>query len=534
MFKSTSTRSYVLLAIAMAITTAIAQDQPPLKTCQKIRRALLGFDYVTKKPVWDSVCKGQCLSVISKPSTCQPSYIWKKVHVAPLWLTSNTYTRQLTGIKYIPYKTRWVRYVHKCICKPKQCSYNGRTYNNGARIYNQCNDLCTCSYGKLVNCCRRRKSIMHMSTTERVRYMNALHDASTGTGAGTVAIKGQYDALIQDHADHFSAGIHHPDELLPWHRNFIRLYEDVLRQIDCRVTVPYWAWELDAASPWTSTLWNPSTNWFGGGTGGGCVPDGRWTLPWVTTPSNGNNCLRRSRSGGVPTPAQVAALLAWPAASFGSFASQIDGMHGGVHCSISGTMCTLGSANAPEFFLHHGNMDRLWAKWQKQSPAHQSAYGPALNTPMTPASLAGGYTPKEMLDIGHHPDNSDGICVTYVEPRRFITGVLANVPRSLLLATPAPPLSYHVQAYHWFNTVMKGNMHYDAVNATLEEFRGSPEGHMPNEASVALGLDVPELMSMLHDLMSSPKALKIAELRVRDVEDMLRRLREYTGAECSD
>ncbi len=99
-------------------------------------------------------------------------------------------------------------------------------------------------------------------------------------------------------------------------------------------------------------LWNPSVEWYGGGSGNACVTDGKWEAPWTLAPSAGNGCLRRVRSGSVPTPADVATLLATPAASFSSFNSLLNSMHGGFHCAVSGTMCTLESANAPEFTLH--------------------------------------------------------------------------------------------------------------------------------------------------------------------------------------
>ena len=34
--------------------------------------------------------------------------------------------------------------------------------------------------------------------------------------------------------------------------------------------------------------------------------------------------------------------------------------HDLVHCVIDGTMCTPDSASAPEFFLHHGFVDKIW------------------------------------------------------------------------------------------------------------------------------------------------------------------------------
>ena len=40
------------------------------------------------------------------------------------------------------------------------------------------------------------------------------------------------------------------------------------------------------------------------------------------------------------------------------------GMHNLVHVWVGGTMSYMSSPNDPVFFLHHANVDRLWARWQ--------------------------------------------------------------------------------------------------------------------------------------------------------------------------
>src|SRR6266571_1110573 len=39
-----------------------------------------------------------------------------------------------------------------------------------------------------------------------------------------------------------------------------------------------------------------------------------------------------------------------------------------VHSAVGGDMETGSSPSDPLFWLHHANIDRLWAKWQKQHP----------------------------------------------------------------------------------------------------------------------------------------------------------------------
>ena len=56
-------------------------------------------------------------------------------------------------------------------------------------------------------------------------------------------------------------------------------------------------------------------------------------------------------------------------ADFGSFQSQINGVHGSVHVRTGGDMGDVPTAAYdPIFYLHHANIDRLWADWQTAHP----------------------------------------------------------------------------------------------------------------------------------------------------------------------
>ena len=71
-------------------------------------------------------------------------------------------------------------------------------------------------------------------------------------------------------------------------------------------------------------------------------------------------------------------------------------------------MAAMTSPNAPVFFLHHCNIDRLWAKWQEAwleanpgmvpyQPQGDGPPGHNLNDPM-PELLTPGITPASVLD----------------------------------------------------------------------------------------------------------------------------------------
>lgn len=113
-------------------------------------------------------------------------------------------------------------------------------------------------------------------------------------------------------------------------------------QLDCSVTIPYWAWDEDTEDPWNSLVWDSDT--YGAGSSNQCLPNGPFRLPF-TKPDG--TCVRRTRNGGVPSPQQIALLLATDPSDFELFNGLLDAFHGGVHCSIGGTMCTTDSAAAP-------------------------------------------------------------------------------------------------------------------------------------------------------------------------------------------
>ena len=90
---------------------------------------------------------------------------------------------------------------------------------------------------------------------------------------------------------------------------FLLRYENFLRKVDCRVTLPYWDWSLFASGVWRTGIDDIWSNkpWGLGGNGqrkksrrAGCVKSGRFgQRKWRLTPSAKRGCLRRRFSGTV-------------------------------------------------------------------------------------------------------------------------------------------------------------------------------------------------------------------------------------------
>ena len=247
-----------------------------------------------------------------------------------------------------------------------------------------------------------------------------------------------YDQFVLWHRDAFACDLmaaHMGPAFFPWHRVFLRLFEQQLQAIDPSMTLPYWDWTVDHATD--SYLWQHDLM---GGNGNpadfyavtdGPFRKGEWTvsifdetddevLPFVV-----RNIGTGTLAPDLPTASQVDTALtlgAYDAAPWNemsdpgvSFRNYMEGwrdcvpqscasdpadhptcsgshdMHNRVHLWVSGeevfahegghetvegpfgTMAMNSSPNDPVFFLHHANIDRIWSMWMAR---HGQVYEP--------------------------------------------------------------------------------------------------------------------------------------------------------------
>jgi tyrosinase len=207
---------------------------------------------------------------------------------------------------------------------------------------------------------------------------------------------------------------HQGPAFLPWHREFIRRFETDLQTVDSRVILPYWDWTKD--NKIDSPIWDE--DFMGGNgreednmvmTGQFAYDAGKWNLNINDEDElNPQPYLRRgfTKFPGVstlPTIEQVTDALKvvpydsapWTTDSQPSFRNRLEGwygdgsIHNRVHLWVSGgtppeykdagSMFWSTSPNDPIFFLHHCNIDRLWAEWQQQHPT--DGYVPNIGGP---------------------------------------------------------------------------------------------------------------------------------------------------------
>jgi tyrosinase len=271
-----------------------------------------------------------------------------------------------------------------------------------------------------------RKSAVHLSTEERDRFLEALIRLKHRPAPSGVAGLSRYDQFVALHGAVFAVlapGLppgetvnfgHWNIGFCAWHRQYVREFEKALQAEVAGVTVPYWDWtdhvgavdtlftgeflgslRVGAPGPMIdSVLRNPVPTadrpaWWP------AQADGFLIHPLL---EDGFGSVLARGSAGIgwpPTGAQIAALerlviaqpdvhpfwFFWAILEEGH--PQIPRTHNTGHNFIGGHMSQGFSPNDPIFWLHHSNVDRLWANWQARrlgdvpASTRQDHYPPA-------------------------------------------------------------------------------------------------------------------------------------------------------------
>ncbi len=165
--------------------------------------------------------------------------------------------------------------------------------------------------------------------------------------------------------------IHGSPGFLTWHRAYMAVYEDALRDIRPDVSLPYWNWSSGPTTGVPAACASPTYVNRVGDT----VPNPLFAGP-IAAAAGGGTTARRpdidtTTFGDLATSAQSALANN----DFNMFQSQLNGVHGSVHVRVGGNMSSVAGAGFdPIFYLHHANVDRLWANWQA---SHAVALPPA-------------------------------------------------------------------------------------------------------------------------------------------------------------
>ncbi|CCO36484.1 hypothetical protein BN14_10620 [Rhizoctonia solani AG-1 IB] len=260
-----------------------------------------------------------------------------------------------------------------------------------------------------------RKEWRELSSNEQASFITAVKCLGeqprsslvpTNYTAGIVSINpssSRYDDFVYAHMD-TNVRDHFTGLFLPWHRWYLTAFEKELRT-KCSYTgyLPYWDWSLDSNNVVASPVFSGSTT-HGFGSFGVApdyqVPDGAFATVLRAYPSP--HVIARNfkpkpfeeqvfpfefttpdmLASSTFTPAKITEIVTGFVGDFVGFAAHMDGvraqgMHNAAHLMTRpGDLSNPShSPNDPLFFLHHANLDRIWDKWQRTSPANAVAYG---------------------------------------------------------------------------------------------------------------------------------------------------------------
>lgn len=276
--------------------------------------------------------------------------------------------------------------------------------------------------------------------------------------------------IVLMHTMDASYEIHGRTSFHPWHRAFQMHLERELQEIDPRVTIPYWKFDEKAGRVFTRTFigetpqsGNPNL-----GPAEGRRPVFAQTNPLFSYVDHTVwGPLRRAYRAGNPAtrkPANIypqSIIIDHPQspASFIDWAGFEEGnSHNPAHSGFTGHVVDIGKDPAdPLFFMMHGNVDRLWALWQKKHNKFNSSDPETYPFPgsytgkrgddwAADKQSIGGYYPVTQEDIGNFADDTLwpwNLDTTLSRPTRKWTG---DEPGDTLVEVPQIAVKFPVSA----------------------------------------------------------------------------------------
>jgi tyrosinase len=214
---------------------------------------------------------------------------------------------------------------------------------------------------------RVRKNANTLTVGERNRFIAAFAQLNNQG-------MGRFADFRDMHTAVSSAQAHGAKGFLPWHRAYLLDLERELQNIDPSVALPYWRFDQSAPNIFTRDFLGVSDA-LGTVSFSPTNPLQFWTTDGVQGINRRPFFNTANAPGGLRTEVQTIAL----GAAYPAFRVMEGNPHGSAHVSFGGSISSVPTAaKDPLFFLLHCNVDRLWAKWQRQNgrfdPAVAASY----------------------------------------------------------------------------------------------------------------------------------------------------------------
>jgi len=173
---------------------------------------------------------------------------------------------------------------------------------------------------------------------------------------------GTYSRLVRIHADmshdmHTMPGMPAGTQrFLPWHRTYLVKFEQSMRAFEPSFALPYWRW-VDASS---------IPSWLQDFKPAGVTDANGKAIPVTRSPGTNPKAKTLPTSNTINTTVlNNTEYLPFTLALEGA---QPPGAHNLVHVWFNGTMSIVPTAPAdPMFWLHHAEIDRIWAVWSAKN-----------------------------------------------------------------------------------------------------------------------------------------------------------------------
>jgi tyrosinase len=230
---------------------------------------------------------------------------------------------------------------------------------------------------------RIRKNANTLTTGERNRFVAAFAQLNN-QGLGRFADFRNMHVTVSLPQAHGAAGF------LPWHRAYLLDLERELQAIDPSVALPYWRFDRPAPNIFTPDFFGASDQ-LGTVHFSATNPLQFWKTDGVQGVNRRPLFSTATAPPGLRNEAQALAI----GTQFPAFRTMEGNPHGFAHTSFGGSIQDPATApKDPLFFLLHCNVDRLWAKWQRQNGRFDPAVAASYDS--SPTNRPGHNLPDTM------------------------------------------------------------------------------------------------------------------------------------------
>ncbi|XP_060075256.1 putative tyrosinase-like protein tyr-3 [Ylistrum balloti] len=257
---------------------------------------------------------------------------------------------------------------------------------------------------------RIRKEYRAMTEGERLKFHLALNILKNDTSVSL----NKYDLLANIHSRaSANKAAHAGPGFLGWHRVFLLMMENALRQACPNVTIPYWDVTLDGRmeKPYQSIIWSDDFL----GSGHGQVIEGPFKH-WETQFGFGHLQRLISAQGRLISDADIIQILSQRRLGDISYfsasqESNIEALHNRVHVWVGGQMRKIEiGAFDPIFYLLHSFVDKIWEDFRSHQRRedvdpqrdYPQFYGRAGHAPLAPMGLGSLVVLDGLSDVWNH------------------------------------------------------------------------------------------------------------------------------------